>query len=349
MKLKNPIFTFSILVFLFGLFIFFFIYGFWGIGAILWLYGVYAILVLVSFLLKKFKIAKRQIIEWSLIIIYVLSHTLYYLHWDVGSEIYFDNNKEPFVGQNQNFIIVFGIENQPELENNYFTNNEIHIPKNGILLTSSKKTDFKQRYRFPVTGTGEKFTTTYYERFNCYGKDNFKFDYVVGAINDKGEIKYKFRDSIADFICNELNKGSIKNTLQKGYEKGDYLDQKEIFINHANMTKLPNGLFELKNIEYLNIHSNRLGEIPKSILEFPKLKRLTIGFNEIKTIPNWIGTIDSLESLAVNGNELTELPDTLLTLPKLDYLLIRENKFDKSKIKEIIKPYENKGITVQYE
>jgi len=193
MKLKNPIFTFSILVFLFGLFIFFFIYGFWGIGAILWLYGVYAILVFVSFLLKKFKTAKRQIIEWSLIIIYVLSHTLYYLHWDVGSEIYFDNNEEPFVGQNQNFAIVFGIENQPELENNYFTNNEIHIPKNGILLTSSKKTDFKQRYRFPVTGTGEKFTTTYYERFNCYGKDNFKFDYVVGAINDKGEIKYKFR------------------------------------------------------------------------------------------------------------------------------------------------------------
>lgn len=349
MKLKNPILTFSILVFLLGLFIFFFIYGFWGIGAILWLYGIYAILILVSFLLKKLKIAERQIIEWSLIIVYVLSHTLYYLHWDVGSELFFDNNEKPFVGQNQNFAIVFGIENQPELETNYFTNNEIHIPKNGILLTSSKKEDFKQRYRFPVTGTGEKFTTTYYERFNCYGKNNFKFDYVVGAINDKGEVDYEFRDSIADVICNELNNGDLKNSLPIGYEKGDYLDQKEIFINHANMTKLPKGLFELKNIEYLNIHSNRLGKIPNTILQFPNLKRLTIGFNQITTIPDWIGTIDSLESLAVNGNELTELPDTLLTLPKLDYLLIRENEFDVSKIKEIIKPYENKGITVQYE
>jgi hypothetical protein len=36
-------------------------------------------------------------------------------------------------------------------------------------------------------------------------------------------------------------------------------------------------------------------------------------------------------------------------LPKLDYLLIRENKFDRSKIKEIVEPYEKKGITVQYE
>lgn len=349
MKPKNPIFTFSIIVFLFGLFIFFFIYGFWGIGAILWLYVVYTILVLVSFLLKKFKVAKRQRIEWTLIIIYVLSHTLYYLHWDVGSEIYFDNNEKPFVGQNQNFIIVFGTENQPELENNYFTNNKIHIPENGILLTSSKKTDFKQRYRFPVTGTGEKFTTTYYETFNCYGKENFKFDYVVGAINDKGEVDYKFRDSIADIICNKFNNGDLTNDLPKGYEKGTYLDQKEIFINNANMTKFPNGLLELQNIEYLNIHSNRLGKIPKTILQFPKLKRLTIGFNGIKNIPDWIGTIESLESLAVNGNELTELSDTLLTLPKLNYLLIRENKFDKSKIIEIVKPYENKGITVQYE
>jgi len=349
MKVKNPIFSFSILILLFGLFIFFFIYGFLGIGAILWLYGVYSVLVFISFFLKKFKVAKRQLIEWSLIIIYILSHTLYYLHWNVGSEIYFDNNEKPFVGQNQNFAIVFGIENQPELENNYFTNNIIHITSNGILFTSSKKTDFKQRYRFPVTGTGEKFTTSYNERFNCYGKDNFKFDFVVGAINNKGQVDYKFRDSIAEIICNELSNGELKNKTPKGYKKGTYLDQKEIIINHANLTKLPKGLIELKNIEYLNIHSNRFGHFPESILQFPKLRKLTIGYNKIKTIPNWIGTMTNLESLAVNGNELTILPDILLTLPKLDYLLIRENKFEKSKIKEIIEVYENKGITVQYE
>jgi hypothetical protein len=226
MKLKNPIYTFSILVFLFGLFIFFFIYGYWGIGAILWLYGIYTILVIVSFLLKKFKIAQRQTIEWSLIIIYVLSHTLYYLHWDVGSEIYFDNYEKPFVGQNQNFVIVFGIENQPELENNYFTNNKIYIPENGLLLTSSEKSDFKLRFRFPDNQAAKKFTISNFERFNCYGKDNFKFDYVIGAINDKGEIDYNFRDSITDIICNKLNYGDLKKSMPGGYKKGGYLYQK---------------------------------------------------------------------------------------------------------------------------
>jgi len=349
MKLKNPIFAFSILVFLFGLFIFLFVWGFWGIGAILWLYGVYLILVFTSFILKKLKIAKRQIIEWFLILIYLLSHTLYYLSWDVGSEIYFDNFEKPFVGENQNFIIIFDIENQPTLENNSFTNNKIRIPKNGILLTSSKKEDFKHRYRFPVMGTGQKFSITYHERYNCYGEENFKFDYIVGSINDKGVIDYKLRDSIADIICEEFRKGNMKNKIPIGYEKGNYLEQKEIFINHAALTKLPKGLLELKNIEYLNIHSNMFGEIPKDVLQFTELKKLTIGFNQIKTIPNWIVELEKLESLAVNGNELTELNEYLLKLPNLKYLLIRENNFDKTKIKEIVKPYENKGITVQYE
>jgi hypothetical protein len=348
MNIRNPIYSFSLIVFLFGIFIFL-IMGFWGIGAILWLFGIYSILLLTSFLLKKFKVKYRQIIEWSLIFVYVLSHTLYHLNWDVGSEIYFTNENEPFVGKNQSFIIVFGIENQPKIESNYFTNNKILIPENGILLTSSKKEIFKHRYRFPVVGSGEKFSATYFEQYNCYGEKNYKFNYVVGTISDLGEVDYRYRDSIGDLICEKLKNEDFKNNLKVGYENGNYLDQKGVLINYQNLTKLPNGLLELRNLEYLNVHSNKLKVFPKSILEFPKLKRLTIGYNEIKTIPEWIGGIKNLESLAVNGNDLTSIPDTLLTLPKLNYLLIRENDFDESEIKETIEKFEQKGVTVQYE
>ena len=322
--------------------------GFWGVGAILWLFGIYTILILISFILKKYKIKYRQIIEWTLIFVCVLSHTLYHLNWDVGSEIYFGNENQPFVGINQSFIIVFGIENQKKLESNYFTNNKIEIPENGILLTSSKKETFKYRYSFPVVGSGEKFSATYFEQYNCYGEKNYKFNYVIGTISDLGEVDYKYRDSIGDLICEKLKDKDLKNNLKVGYENGNYLEQKEILINYENLTKLPNGLLKLKNLEYLNIHSNKLKEFPKSILEFPKLKKLTIGYNEIKTIPEWIGGIKSLESLAVNGNELTSILDTLFYLPKLNYLLIRENDFNELEIKETIRRFEQKGVKVQY-
>ena len=326
----------------------FFIMGFWGVGAILWLFGIYTILVLISFLLKKSKIKYRQIIEWTLIFVYVLSHTLYHLNWTVGSEIYFGNENQPFVGKNQSFIIVFGIENQKELESNYFTNNKIIIPKNGILLTSSKKEIFKHRYSFPVVGSGEKFSATYFEKYNCYGEKNYKFNYIIGTIN-LGEVDYKYRDSIGDLICEKLKDKDLTNNLKEGYKNGNYLEQKEILINYQNLTKLPNGLLKLKNIEYLNVHSNKLKEFPRNILKFPKLKRLTIGYNGIKKIPEWIGGIKSLESLAVNGNELTSIPDTLLYLPKLNYLLIRENDFNELEIKETIRKFEQNGVKVKYE
>jgi hypothetical protein len=49
-----------------------------------------------------------------------------------------------------------------------------------------------------MTGT-EKYSQHYYEN-SIDMKGHFKFDYVVGAINDNGEIKYKFRDSIVELF-----------------------------------------------------------------------------------------------------------------------------------------------------
>jgi len=93
--------------------------GFWGIGAILWLFGNLFNLVLTSFLLKKSKVKYRQIIEWTLIFVYVLSHTLYYLNWDVGSEIYFANENEPFCWKKSKFHNSFrNRKTNPKLESN---------------------------------------------------------------------------------------------------------------------------------------------------------------------------------------------------------------------------------------
>ena len=348
MRVKNPIFTFTILVFLFAILLYV-ILGFWGLGAILWIFGVYIILIVSSLILKKLKVKNRNLIEWTLIFLFILSHFLYYLNWDVSSEICFNDNENPFVSKNQSFIIVFGIENQPKLENNYFSNNEIQIPENGILLTSSNKEEFKQRYKFPIVGTGNKFKTSHFEQYACYGKQNHKFNYVVGTISNQRDIDYEYRDSIGDILCKKLNKEEIHSNLKSGYKEGNYLDQKEVLINYANLTKLPEGILELKNLEYLNIHSNKLNKIPKDITNFPKLKKLSIGYNNIKQIPDWIGSIENLKSLSVNGNNLKTLPDTLLTLRKLDYLLIRENDFDQLKIEEIIKPFKDKGVQVQFE
>lgn len=348
MKIKNPIYSFSLIVFLFGLYVIFFVYGLMGIFSVLYLFGVYSILLIISFLLKKSKIGHRNIIEYGLIFIYVISHTLYSLNWDVGCELYFNENKAPFVGNNQNFIIVFGIDGKEKLPNNTFTDNKIFIPENGILMTSSNTDSYKYRYRFEKDGSGNRFGTNYFEQCNCYGKANHKFNYVVGAINDSGAIDYNYESLILETICDKLNTGKIKSNLASGYKDGTYLEQTEIVINNKNLNTLPKGLLELQNLEYINIHSNDLKRIPLEIYQFPKLKKLYIGFNNIDELPDKIGTLTTLESLAVNGNELTDLPDTLLTLPNLKYLSVRENKFSEETQLELYNKYKKKGIELQF-
>lgn len=348
--MKNPIYSFSIIVFLLGGFLVLSLFGFWGIGTLIWLWGIYLILILTSYILKKAKTKDRKSVEWILIGAYVLFHSLYYIHWDVGTKIYFPNQKQAFIGNKQNFAIIFNVQGKPELPNNFFTDNKIYIPENGIVLTSSKKEDYKQRYSFPIQGTMKRFATSNFETFNCYGKDNYKFEYIIGSVNEKGIIDFAYRDFIANNICNLLEGQNIQNNLIKGYENGkSYLEQTQVYINNQNLTELPKGLLVLKNLEYLNIHSNSFKRFPNEVFMFPKLKDLTIGFNEIDTISKKIKHIKTLETLAVNGNNLKDLPDELLQLPNLETIYMRENKFDSLKLKEIIKKYESKGIKIQYE
>ncbi len=272
------------------------------------------------------------------------------MNFDVGTEIYLPNQEKPFVGKSQNFIIVFNVKGQKELPNNFFTNNKIYVPKNGVVLTSSNENGYKQKYSFSNKNIMENFASSNFETCNCYGKENYKFEYLIGSVNSKGNIDYKFRDLKSDEICNLLNSGKIKNNLFKCYEnQKSYLEQTEVVINNQNLIELPKGLLLLKNLESINIHSNSFGKFPKDIFNFPKLKSLTIGFNGIDSIPKRISEMRNLESLAINGNNIRDLPNENFQLPKLDYLLIRENKFDNEKLKRIIEKCKKRGIELNCE
>ena len=348
--IKNPIFTFSIFVFIFFGILVFYLFGFWGIGTLIWLWGIYFLLIITSLILKRLNAKNRILIEWILIGTYLFLHILYYIHFTAGTQIYFPNQKQAFTGNNQNFVIIFNVVGKPKLPDNYFSDNKIYIPKNGIILTSSKKEEYKQNYSFSSQKISHNFKTDNFETYSCFGKENYKFEYIIGSVNEKGNIDYKYRDFIANNICNLLSETKIKNNLPKGYENGkNYLEQKKVYINNENLTELPKGLLELKNIEYLNIHSNSFKRFPKEVFKFPNLKDLTIGFNGIDSIPNQIKEIKTLEYLAVNGNNLVKLPDVLFKLPKLKKIYIEENKFDSLKIKELAKKFKARGIEVQYE
>lgn len=347
--MKSPIIIFSLLLLVFSIYITFL--PFWGLTFYAAVYFILASagMILISLLLKFTKFKWRTIAEWVIILFFSTYVVFSLLNWHVRTELYFNHNSSPFTGKNQNFIIVFGIKNQMQLPHNWFTNNKIIIPENGVLLTSSSSEEYKWNYQIEDVKTRKAFTTNYFESCNCYGESNFQFEYLMGAINDSAVIAQEAREALLENICDQLDKNKIRSHLTSGYRNGfGRLAQTEIYLNNKNLKTIPKRLLSLKNLEYINIHSNNLRTIPEEVYQFPKLKSLYIGFNHIRTLPDKIGTIRSLERLAVNGNKLTDLPDTLLSLPDLKYLGVRENNFSEETESILYEKYKEKGIELQF-
>jgi len=64
--------------------------------------------------------------------------------FDAKFSIYLYGQDEPFVGDNQSFIIVFGVEGAATLIENGYAITDIHIPEDGILLTSTSVNDYDE-------------------------------------------------------------------------------------------------------------------------------------------------------------------------------------------------------------
>lgn len=77
------------------------------------------------------------------------------------------------------------------------------------------------------------------------------------------------------------------------------------------LTKIPPELFELENLEELDLSRNQLCEVPPHIGQLEKLRVLKLYKNRIELLPDEIGRLHRLEYLDVSRNPLLRLPETL--------------------------------------
>lgn len=344
---RNPFIVGGLVSIVIASVLYLFSYGTYAVFAIITLLAEYIIILIISFLLKKLLPHYRVKIEAVVLLILVLIHIGLQLNSQRFTEVYFGSENEPFSGPSQPYIIVFDIDNEPILENNYFSNHKIRIPKDGVLLTNSNTSDYLEKYK---SYRGESDWTSnipYMGVCDCYGKQNFRFNYVYGELRNGEKYNPDVQDSVLNNICEMFESGKLKGGIGRGYEKGNYLEQTEISINSKQLHALPRGLIELKNLEKLNLHTNKFTSIPREVFSFKKLKELSIGYNQIDSIPLDIAMLTALERLYVSGNNLSSLPDTLLTLPNLKLISVRGNNFEGKILAELYEKYKAKGIELR--
>jgi len=65
------------------------------------------------------------------------------------------------------------------------------------------------------------------------------------------------------------------------------------------LKKIPSSIFDLTDLEILNLRNNEISEIPREILQLKQLKYLNLIDNEFKKIPEILSQLKSLKSLSI--------------------------------------------------
>ena len=141
----------------------------------------------------------------------------------------------------------------------------------------------------------------------------------------------------------------------------------KIDLKDKKLTKIPNSVFENKNLTELDFgpkeiifypplsaiedeNQNQISELPERISELTQLKKLILNSNKLSELPNSITKLENLEvlDLALNKNLdiLNEIPK-LNKLHKLRVLIITDTKHNSSDL-NLIQETLNKNIKLIY-
>jgi len=144
---------------------------------------------------------------------------------------------------------------------------------------------------------------------------------------------------IRKLIFNKFLENNLSRTLQRKYklELNDFGVNREGKIIEINLSDkglkvLPEILYELPELQILNISKNKIKEM-SGFEKLPNLKILDLSYNKIKEIKG-LESLILLEELYLQGNHISKL-EGLGNLSKLRLLIIRKNQ---------VTEFENKHI-----
>ena len=95
--------------------------------------------------------------------------------------------------------------------------------------------------------------------------------------------------------------------------------------NHV-ITSIPESISRLRNLTSLNLSDNKLATLPESISRLQSLTSLDLGSNRLSVYPEWISRLQNLTSLNLSYNELTTIPESICQLQYLAKLILYSNQ-----------------------
>ena len=111
-------------------------------------------------------------------------------------------------------------------------------------------------------------------------------------------MKTKTIKTIFSILCLVLICGMV-NAQEIEVEKGDSLD---LAMQDPRLKVIPDYVFELTNLTFLDVSFNRINTVPKDILKLTKLETLYLSGNQsMANIPDFLMEMESLKTIYLEG------------------------------------------------
>lgn len=100
-----------------------------------------------------------------------------------------------------------------------------------------------------------------------------------------------------------------------------------LYCEHNRIRTLPRALLDMASLEGMYFTDNRFTEIPPFVFEMVRLKKLQFSKNEITTLPPAIGNLKELRHFNMAGNRIAQIPETIANLKRLRVCDLSDNPF----------------------
>ena len=322
------------------------LFGGWGIFLALYIIGVglllYIIDLVINYLVKARKFFGEFKPYWGQI--YILLCTWTYMKWQEHNAIIFPKD---FHGQAG---IIFGIEGYPELPKTKFWKKTIHIPENGIIITSTKEEEIVNRIQESFEDNSkvdyDKFDWDANFEIDCITSDSKIISWLFKIDQEQNSIVKSTMTELCDKIAvnQAVSFYKTENSIIWTDEKGKYLwlqdkklnalpnglDKIEIYkaiLTGNDFTEIPTQILEISSLQDLVFAGNPISDFPCNLQKLKRLKSISFASTKIKEINCDLSQLDSLEYLDMARNNLTVFPEQIKTLPNLTRLSLNDNEF----------------------
>ncbi|KAL6591974.1 hypothetical protein U3516DRAFT_818681 [Neocallimastix sp. 'constans'] len=114
----------------------------------------------------------------------------------------------------------------------------------------------------------------------------------------------------------EINENLKKNNKNLNISN-KHKETTTVSLSYQNLSILPNYVFELKNLVFLDITHNSLRELPLKLFKLKNLKKLACSDNLLEQVPNEIQNLKKLTWLDFTHNRLQIIPEAIGNLTEL--------------------------------